>query len=200
MKYSQKVPRRVVFLAYLKTTNGMNNLSEKEMFVVSELMWFHKQFLERDAYSIPGVDIFATDTRKEIAKNLKISLANFNNLIGSIKKKGLINEVGRTGLELHRKLDAFVKDVMKTGKAVVTFEMIMVDTPPPKKETPKVHTPATETEKIVEKPKEEKDGKEQSMDIQHSDQEGGGLQGQVQDKEHPAKQSREGSSSTLQLG
>jgi len=150
MKYVQKVPRRVVFLAYLKTTNGMNNLSEKEMFVLSELMWFHKQFLERDAYSIPGVDIFATDTRKEIAKNLKISLANFNNLIGAIKKKGLIHEVGRTGLELHKKLDAFVKDVIKSGKAIVTFEMIMTDEPLQKRETPKVPQPGSIPQGIAE--------------------------------------------------
>ena len=149
MKYVQKVPRRLTFLAYLKTTNGMNNLSEKEMQVLSELMWFHKQFLERDAYSIPGVDIFATDTRKEIAKNTKISLANFNNLIGSIKKKGLILEVGRNGLELHRKLDAFVKDVIKTGKAIVTFEMILIDELP-KRETPKVPQPGTVPERVAE--------------------------------------------------
>lgn len=134
MKYSTNVPKRYVFYGYLKATNGLNNLSPQEMKVLGEFMWYHKQFIEKDAYSIPGVDIFSTETRKQIAEHLGLSQQNLTNLIGTIKKKGFIEEVGRKGLKIAAKFDAFVRDVIKTGKAIVTFEMVMVELPPKKVE------------------------------------------------------------------
>ena len=126
MKYTTKVPKRHIFYAYLKTTNGINNLSPQEMKVLAELMHHHKSYLEKAAYSLPGVNLFSTDTRKIIAFSLKMSPHNLNNLLGTIKKKGLIVEVGRTDLELCDKLNKFVAEFISTGKASITFELLLV--------------------------------------------------------------------------
>ncbi len=123
MKYSSKVPERQVFYGYLKTVNGLNNLTDQEIKLLSELMWSHKQFIEKDVYSLPGVNLFSTENKKLISSNLGITLANFYNLVSSLKKKDFILEEGRTDLILQSSLDKFVKEFVETGKAIVTFEL-----------------------------------------------------------------------------
>ena len=123
MKYTSKIHRRQVFYGYLKTVNGLHKLTDQEIKLLSELMWSHKQFVEKDAYSLPGVDLFSTENKKIISETLKITLANFYNLVSSLKKKGFLLEEGRTGLILVPKLDKFVKEFVSTGKAIITFEL-----------------------------------------------------------------------------
>ena len=141
MKYVSKIPRRAVFLVYLKTTNGLNNLTPNELKILSEFMWYHKRYLEADAYALPGVSLFSTDTRKKVAESVKITHNNLNNLVGTIKKKGFIKEVGRTDLELSDKLDKFVRYYLKTNEAKVTFEFQLFDPQKPQETTTEVPNP-----------------------------------------------------------
>jgi len=127
MKYSAKVPKRRVFYAYLKTTNGINGLTSQELKVLSEFMWFHLACLQKDAYSIPGMNLFNTELRKEVCANIGLTSQYLTNLLLTLKKKGMVKEEGRKALVLSKKIDDFVRSVHKTGKAIVTFELIMLE-------------------------------------------------------------------------
>ena len=127
MKYSAKVPKRKLFYAYLKTTNGLNNLTAQELKVLAEFMWYHLTCIEKDAYSIPGMNLFNTAIRKEVCTNLGLTAQNLTNIILSLKKKGMLEEEGRKDIVMNKHLNKFVVQVKETGKAFITFEFNIVD-------------------------------------------------------------------------
>lgn len=126
MKYSAKVPKRHLFYAYLKTTNGLNGLTTQELKVLAEFMWYHLSCLEKDAYTIPGMNLFNTAIRKEVCNNLNLTAQNLTNIILSLKKKGKLKEEGRKDLVLDQRLHKFVKTYLDTASASITFEFKVV--------------------------------------------------------------------------
>jgi hypothetical protein len=122
MKYAAKVPKRKLFYAYLKTTNGLNNLTSQELKVLAEFMWYHLSCIEKDAYTIPGMSLFNTAIRKEVYNNLGLTAQNLTNIILALKKKNMLKEEGRKDIVLNSNLDKFVKKVKDNDVVSVTFE------------------------------------------------------------------------------
>jgi hypothetical protein len=122
MKYSAKVPKRKLFYAYLKTTNGLSELTTQELKVLAEFMWYHLSCIEKDAYTIPGMSLFNTAIRREVYTNLGLTPQNLTNIILALKKKGMLLEEGRKDIILNKNLDKFVKKVKDNDVVSITFE------------------------------------------------------------------------------
>lgn len=86
-----KLPKSEFIRAYLLIFNGGLRLTENELNVTESFLDIYLR-LEEEGLSKENIDLllFNPQNRKTISERLTISSANFNNIISSLKKKGVI--------------------------------------------------------------------------------------------------------------
>jgi hypothetical protein len=86
-----KLPKAEFIRAYLLIFNGGLRLTENELNVTESFLTIYLR-LKEEGLSKENIDLllFNPQNRKTITETLEISSANFNNIISSLKKKGVI--------------------------------------------------------------------------------------------------------------
>lgn len=124
MKSVINVDKGQVYFRLLKIFNGLFHFSEREIDVMAKFMAMHEQLLIKDAYSIPGVELFSAEIRKQIAEDLGIKPNFLVNIVSGLRKKGMIIERKMT-LVLHPQLEVFVLEKMKAKNSIsVTINIV----------------------------------------------------------------------------
>ncbi len=78
-----------VYLMYLKITDMFNPLTSREQELLAYIMYYNELYSNIEV-EIRKRILFDYDTKVEIREKMKVSEANFNNLISNLKKKGVI--------------------------------------------------------------------------------------------------------------
>lgn len=103
----------------LTLINGLAvNLSERELVVMSEFINLDIRYKQMNAYSLPGIALLSTNSRKEVREKVEISQHNLNNILSSLKEKKMFIEVEKTWV-LTPVLRELVKNLEKAKKNVI---------------------------------------------------------------------------------
>jgi hypothetical protein len=90
-KYSKNCTKDNIYNTYFTVINGLLNLTDKEIMIVSRLYYYDHVISASVADAkLRGVLLFSPEKKAEIIKDLGIKALLLNNYIASLKKKGVI--------------------------------------------------------------------------------------------------------------
>jgi hypothetical protein len=81
--------KKVFFRQYVEILDPLVKLRPKELDVLSELLYYNNEFKSIESKNRWRL-IFDYDTKKEIAQNLKMSVASLGNNLSYLRKRGII--------------------------------------------------------------------------------------------------------------
>ncbi len=113
---------KTIIRSYLQALSPILKLTPKEMDVLSLMLQGYYRMYPNYTESATFLDIFSTQKRKVYHKALQISENSFNNIIVSLKKKGIINP---TGNHLSQVLTQWVQKLKDSDKAILTYEFTL---------------------------------------------------------------------------
>lgn len=89
MTFNIPVNEENLYYRYLAAINGMLNLSNKEMLVLSEFLRYHMEYGDAEVAITPV-------TRKRVQEKFDMSAYNVNNVITNLKKKHALIKLDKT--------------------------------------------------------------------------------------------------------
>lgn len=102
MKLEKNIDKRDFYIEYYKALNGILNLTNLEIRILSEFSKFKS--LNTDTY------LFDTANRRKIADNLKVSIFNLNNYIRVLKDKKIFIPTNNKELDINPSIYKNLKD------------------------------------------------------------------------------------------
>lgn len=100
-KFVKTIPKNKLYTEYLKTLNGIVDLTERERQVLGTMMEIQVKL--GDTKAIVG-SITSTGIRKKMFEELGISKSNYIGYINTFKQKGLLTKVGEGAYFVNEKL------------------------------------------------------------------------------------------------
>ena len=92
---AKKVNRSKFYEHYLLILNGILRLTDSELRIAAEFMSIYEFDLKFRTWLTEDekqIQLFSTDSRKQVATSLNISIPNLNNYIKKIKDKNVFSE------------------------------------------------------------------------------------------------------------
>jgi len=107
---------------YYKSLNGILNLTNRELDVLTEISIIYNSFLIKDTYSDEELSklAFGPASRLDIRKKLKISPFNLNNIIKTLKDKGIFIVDEQHNYKINTGLFVLAQDY----KVTFTFNLV----------------------------------------------------------------------------
>lgn len=102
MKLEKNIDRKDFYLEYYKALNGILNLTNLEVKILSEFSRLKSSKL--DNY------LFDTSNRREVADRLKVSIFNLNNYIRVLKDKKIFIPTNNKELDINPSIYKNLKD------------------------------------------------------------------------------------------
>jgi hypothetical protein len=121
MILKQQIKKKNLYREYLKTINGIVDLPQREIDVLSLLMKIDDEWKPRSSYDVK--DIISTDNRKFLMRETRINKNNLTKYINILKRKGLIISTNDSGYEVYKEIMPKVVN----NKLGISFILELID-------------------------------------------------------------------------